>query len=235
MKTQRKSVRKINPIATGRWAAYSAAAAASTLAAVQSADAAIHYSGPINQKVDGLNRFSFPLEGGANIVVAHNFYVYGSSSVKDGGNAFFFIDAAAGSVAGNYVTCASNKDSASVTKLQPRDPISAQAFVPDGGILATSYGAACGFKDRGHFMDRGVGFVGFKFNNGAGDQYGWARLQIKGTANNTFKLVDYAYGDPGDTITAGEKSGGSSSRPALESLAALALGGAGLVAWRRCR
>jgi LPXTG-motif cell wall-anchored protein len=44
-------------------------------------------------------------------------------------------------------------------------------------------------------------------------------------------VVDYAYGDPGDTVFAGQKSGDSA--PRLESLGGLAIGAAGLLAWRR--
>jgi MYXO-CTERM domain-containing protein len=50
---------------------------------------------------------------------------------------------------------------------------------------------------------------------------------------NTFEVVDYAYGDPGDVVLAGQKS--DDSAPALESLGGLALGAAGLLAWRRQR
>ena len=76
----------------------------------------------------------------------------------------------------------------------------------------------------------GIGFIGFKFNTGGGDQYGWARIEMI-LGRNRFKLIDYAYGDPGDRIKAGEKFGGH--MPTLESLAGLAIGAAGLLAWRR--
>ncbi len=44
-------------------------------------------------------------------------------------------------------------------------------------------------------------------------------------------LIDFARGDPGETIVAGQAS--ESSAPALESLGALALGATGLLASRR--
>jgi MYXO-CTERM domain-containing protein len=137
-------------------------------------------------------------------------------------------------VNGVYATCATNKEIASVSRLNQRDVISALPFVPDGGLMATSYGAGCGFKDRGQFLEGGIGFIGFKFNNGTGDQYGWVRVQMKGSANNTFKVLDYAYGDPGEKVVAGQRESNSSA-PVLESLGGLALGGAGLLAWRRRR
>ena len=83
----------------------------------------------------------------------------------------------------------------------------------------------------GFFLKHGFGLVGFKFNNGAGDRYGWVRVKMLGGLKNTFEVVDYAYGDPGDVVKAGQKT--DHSAPELESLGGLALGAAGLLAWRR--
>jgi hypothetical protein len=47
------------------------------------------------------------------------------------------------------------------------------------------------------------------------------RSEAFGLPRNQFRLVDYAYGDPGDRVRAGEKSGGHTST--LESLGTLAL------------
>ncbi|MEO5717833.1 MAG: hypothetical protein ABIR29_04595 [Chthoniobacterales bacterium] len=83
----------------------------------------------------------------------------------------------------------------------------------------------------------GIGFVGFRFDNGSGPQYGWARIRIDGSKNsNTFTVIDYAYGDPGDPIKAGQTSNDTAkSAPAEGSLGLLALGAAGLLAWRERR
>jgi MYXO-CTERM domain-containing protein len=53
-----------------------------------------------------------------------------------------------------------------------------------------------------------------------------------GGLRNTFEVVDYAYGDPGDRVFAGQMSD-SGAPPVLESLGGLALGAVGLLAWRR--
>ena len=88
----------------------------------------------------------------------------------------------------------------------------------------------------GPWRDPGVGFVGFRFNNGAGIQYGWARVRMGGSGenNNGFKLLEYAYGDPGEPITAGQRP--NNEQAADEgSLGWLALGAVGLLAWRKSR
>ena len=76
--------------------------------------------------------------------------------------------------------------------------------------------------------------MGFKFNTGAGDQYGWARVRMEGFPHNRFVLVDYAYGDPGEVVLAGQTRS-QHATPNLESLGGLSLGAAGLFAWRELR
>lgn len=94
------------------------------------------------------------------------------------------------------------------------------------------------FYGGGQFSDGGIGFIGFRFNNGAGVQYGWARLRTQGHFEEGFKLLDYAWGDPGDQVRAGQTSlagGQVEATPDHGSLGLLAIGGAGLIAWRKQR
>jgi MYXO-CTERM domain-containing protein len=106
-------------------------------------------------------------------------------------------------------------------------------------LRSLDYG--CWGPFRGQFLDRQRGaLIGFKFNNGTGVQYGWARLKMTefpdydpDFPDHNIELVDYAYADPGEKIVAGKMS--ESSAPTLQSLGALALGATALAAWRRRR
>ena len=218
-------------ISKSRWLAYTTAGAASAFAAANSAEATIHYSGPIKQIFKGCFRTaSFQLDRPGDFIrLRHSSFLVCSSS--DNGNAFFNVVGIAGaSIAGFYHDCRY----ASASNLKMGQLISSRPFVPaqsppwGSANLAWAYNPSCPGQFRG-----GTGFIGFKFNNGSGDQYGWARVQVGGSHNFPFKLIDYAYGDVGDTIGAGQKSG--HDKPELESLGGLALGALGLLAWRKSR
>ncbi len=108
MKRQRKFDSEINAITSGRWTAYAAAAAASTFGAAHSAEASIHYSGLLNQRIGGHDRAIFHFDpAGGTFVVDHFNFVYGSSSVPNGGVAGFGVYAA-GSASVNGVSGACN-------------------------------------------------------------------------------------------------------------------------------
>jgi hypothetical protein len=221
--------RKPASIAKTRWLAYATAGAATALAGSNSAEATIHYSGIINYRFSGESVHTFQLVPGAGIAFAHFPHYYGSHT-RDGGSALFFASYAAG----YYETCVYNPEDASVSNLSRGQAISTRPFVRYGGILASREGFGCGGGPRGQFLEPGVAFIGFKFNTGNGDQYGWARVEMRGYPGNVFRLIDYAYGDAGDRIKAGQRSD-QPDVPGLESLGGLALGAAGLLAWRKTR
>jgi len=228
---------KIKSLEQKRWAAYATAALSSgfTFSLAESAVAEIHYSGPIKQDVpNGVCFYSYhyhsgycypgvltlPLGDNGNLKLTHSKVrsIYGTDSFYLGGSAFLKVSAPGAAVRGG----------GSISRLLPRNVISAGPFAGASGLLATYYFGA------GQFRAPGQGFVGFKFNTGAGDQYGWVRVRMNGYPDNSFAVVDYAYGDPGEVVRAGQRRSLSSS-PHLESLGGLALGAAGLLAWRRRR
>jgi hypothetical protein len=88
---------------------------------------------------------------------------------------------------------------------------------------------------HGAFIDKPTGYVGFRFDVGNGMQYGWARLRVLHTYAAIYELLDYAYADPGESIRAGQKQERETDGVIEESLGALALGAAGVAAWRKRR
>ena len=75
------------------------------------------------------------------------------------------------------------------------------------------------------------GFVGFRFDDGAGgDLFGWARITFDPGTDNTFTVNEFAYTtDPDHQIAAGQ----TSAVPEPTSLGLLALGAVGVLANRR--
>jgi hypothetical protein len=257
-KVKRSRRVKINAIEQNRWAAYATAVLASsfTFGPAQSAEAGIHYSGPINQELEGNESLKLPLGDAGMIVFEHVKHYTGttynnpfgglfrphsriapnairtSSYHYNDGSALFGISAPSGAVRGGLFP----DGEVSVSRLIKQDLISGGAFFPGVGFLVqASYRTQATYLDRGQFLSAGVGAIGFKFNTGAGDQYGWARVRMDGFPYHTFRVLDYAYGDPGDVVVVGRPPRGSESAPVLESLGGLALGAIGLLAWRRRR
>jgi hypothetical protein len=99
-------------------------------------------------------------------------------------------------------------------------------------LRATSSGKAVG-----NFVTNQPGFLGFDLANG---DKGWVRIEV--TSQNGDGLpdgvtaIDYAYNDvSGGSIYAGEGIPSSVPEPSTKALALLALGSAGVLAWRRRR
>ena len=204
--------------------AYAAAGAATALGGGQSAEAAVHYSGPINEIFRGpTTHFSFlPLASSYSLEFIHF-----------GGFAGFAVYSR--SLASNGVRGFSNSRGPFVSRLRPGDNISAGAFVRS----YTSYFAKMASGGEGEFRDKGLGFIGFRFRGFGGvPRYGWARVRMKGSNGNAFELIDYAWADAGEPIFAGQTSS-DEPRPDQSvqenSLGWLALGAAGLASLRKGR
>lgn len=224
-------------IANTRWAVYAAAGAATALVGSNSAEGAIHYSGILNETfpphTDKAVKLQLDQNGDSLSFQRLETSVFGRGHDLAGVYACGIISG------GVRERISSSRPF--VSKLSFGQTIPAGFFINKSsryglGVLASF--AFSLFYD-GDWGDRGAGYVGFRFNNGAGKQYGWARVRMKGQPENGFKVVDYAYADPGEPITAGQKRAGqtSSEEPAADqgSLGWLAVGAVGLIAWRKSR
>jgi len=198
-------------IAKTRWAVYATAGVATALAGSPSVEAAIHYSGILNVRFprDRDRVHTFQLDQPGDFLAFSHFASYAGHF-----EAYGIVSA------GFRAYTTSSREH--VSKLSFGEEISAGYFVSQGG-------------DMYQFGDRGTGYVGFRFNNGAGIQYGWARVSASGRPGYPFIVRDYAYADPGEPIRAGQRSSSDAQAPDQGSLGWLALGAAGLLAWRKSR
>jgi len=212
-------------IAKTRWIAYAAAGAATALAGSQSAEAAIHYSGRVNELFLVGDADSFKLDRPSDFFrLSHTSYGYGA-------NDKFAIFGIASAAFRGFLDIFTNRHY--VSKLTFGQPISMGNFIQQSapGLMVRN-------GQPHQWWNPGQGFIGFRFNNGAGVQYGWARIKMSGVPHYDFVLLDYAYADPGERLTAGQTLENTSSdeqAPDQGSLGGLALGAVGLLAWRKSR
>jgi hypothetical protein len=216
--------RKPASIAKRRWAAYATAGAASAFTCASSAEVAIHYSGIIHRVFTWEDTATFPLDQPGDFIRLRHHTGTGYA----GYNYFSVAGRLGASNAGFYAPDCTWLSPVWASKLDLGQLISRRQFVPVQSALL-AFRSLCG-----EFNHRGLGYIGFKFNNGSGDQYGWVRIYVRRTFYDTFILEDYAYGDVGDRVRAGQTSS-NEMVPEEGSLGWLALGAAGLLAWRKRR
>lgn len=219
-------------IPPSRWLAYAGAGAATAFAGVAGAEAEIHYSGRVDVTFQSNQNgtATFPLDRpGDYLAFAH-------SNHGGGGAARFKAEGIrSGSFAGSYP----GFEYAYVARLNGGDRYISRNrftfFAGSGFHLGTMVDNNSG-SVRGDWKKKGPGYVGFRFDGGAGTQYGWARVYMGGRGENyAFKVLDYAYADPGETIRPGQTTSSSAPLPNEGSLGLLAVGAAGLVFWRQQR
>ena len=204
-------------IAKTRWAAYATAGVATALAGSQSMEAAIHYSGILDVRFPRHRdrAHTFQLDQPGDFLSFRRFAAF-----TFGENEFAVYGIVSATVRGYEISSGTF-----VAKLSFGQAISTGLFF---------YGNRGAMEYFG-WDDRGSGYIGFRFNNGTGIQYGWARVWMSGQPANGFVVRDYAYADPGEPITAGQRSSSDAQAPDQGSLGWLALGAAGLLAWRKSR
>ena len=242
MKTQKLRAKR-TAIPNSRWAAYAAAGAASALGGAGAADAEIHYSGIVNHPFPGTSQVSsgyFPLNSGANLWFQHfDLGTEGAARVEllgPGGRAGGSI----GGLVGTFVQYGGFY----VSNLVPRVNLSQLRFgaycrYTSSGSELHCFGGTIAYsqRPRGKFRRPGKGYIGFTFDSGNGPQYGWARIKTDGARDYHFVLLDYAWADPGESIQVGQRRSAKDAKSLTKSgsLGLLALGGVGLLAWRKCR
>lgn len=230
-----------------RWSAYAAAGAATALTGTGSAEAEIHYSGVLNERISaharafrgGLTVKEFQLDQPGDSfalrILVRSIEATGEAGVAVRGiGAMSFAGFVTTSYFGNQLkSYASKLRSGQQVSTAPRGFIRGGINFGGGNMAYGSEAPSFNFQ----WDTQGTGFLGFKFDSGHGTQYGWARVFTRSDRRQSMILIDYAWGDPGDQVKTGDTGQGEAkvSAPASGSLGWLALGGAGLLAWRRAR
>lgn len=244
MKTNR-CTRQASKLPHLRWTSYAIAAGATAAGAMPTAEAEIHYSGPIDYKFykhSTFKTYTFPLSNGAHLIGAIN-------NVRSLGfdYAYFGVD--------NAKVSNSLRGPGSLSGFFQLAALPGKSVVSDGNFFPTPFYRFALMQSldciNPYWQDRGTYYVGFRFNTGAGPQYGWVRIRWSGCNHNHFVVKDYAWGDVGDQIKTGQRrlnndetqvapkaaKSADAAPPAdsLGSLGLLALGKVGLQAWRAKR
>src|SRR6266446_5607960 len=235
-----KTLRAIKSVSLSetRWLAYATAGVASAFGLSSRAEAEIHYSGDVSIKLTGNAQASLPLSNGASLEFRN---IFGGSTFLQHFH-FYVKGVISGSARGYFQSASGSRNW--LSNLGPRENVSAGEFLPVTGN--PGFGVLFTFWSDGAFSPIGGwprGFVGFRFNTGNGMQYGWARIQTQDVIINHNHHIrdlikDYAWGDVGDSIRTGQKSSSGDMVDTVTdsgSVGLLALGAAGLVAWRKRR
>ncbi len=206
-----------------RWASYVTTAAATALAGSQSAEAAIHYSGRLN----------VPFNCGTDYCVTYR--TFQLDQPGDYFSLFHYINSYHHGIDYCFINGIASAANIGTERQFYISKLSFGQAISQGNF---GYARVLTLFGQGPWREKPgprQGFIGFRFNNGAGVQYGWARVQMGRLGQRyDFALFDYAYADPGEPLRAGQIST-EEQAPHEGSLGWLALGAAGLLAWRKSR
>ncbi len=221
-----------------RWAAYAAAGAAAAGAGT-AAEADIYYSGIINvdasdaNLLDGMEQFTgiFTLQGGNNLILTAMHFQSSNVGLAAIGSRSFQVGTQLVPAAGNVAGFIGNGIFSYVSRLAYGQNVSALNFLTDPAFPDKTMAFGPGY-DYSQFLNATTGrdFIGFQFDIGNGTQYGWLEVNMQGSPLNRWSIVSYAYADPGQSISAGQ-----TAIPEAGSMGLLALGGLGLMMWRKRR
>ncbi len=229
MKTNNGRRKPISFVPNSRWTAYATAGAATALGLfAETGEAAIHHV-TVGLSFGGgssTNAYAFALAPGAQ-------FSLGWFPAGGAGFAGFAVNAPVstafvGSAAGDFRY---------PFKLALHQNIVGGPFAQKNASFFATLAFASGYAHSHWLGPAGsTGYVGFKFDTGAGTELGWAQLSLdSGAPENTFTLIDYAWGDPGDVFGAGDLTVEAVPEPATFGIGLLATGAIGVSALRRRR
>lgn len=212
-----------------RWLAYATAGAATAVGTATEVQAEIHYSGEVDVQVFRTEVVQFPLSRGASLT----FFLTGVGSYPEAA-----FNLRGGLFGSGRIYRTTDLVGAPLSNLGRGRHVSNGHFK---SVAENAYGLIHGLYGTGQFMKSGNAFIGYRFDVGSGTQYGWVRLRIRQDPQDSghygFVVEEYAWGDPGDPILTGQTSSAPNEAvaPVKGSLGFLALGSAGLEAWRAAR
>ena len=169
---ERSPKNSVRPISKSRWLAYAAAVSA-TAFGTAAAEAEIHYSGVVDKKLvnpHGGTSARFRLSNGAYISL------YNISYGRRGYNYAGFRLRGAAVSHGFRASAGPPYFGVGASRLHSGEPVSQGIF--RATYPSSTVGNIRSFYGGGNWDAGGRGFIGFKFNTGAGPQYGWVRIKI---------------------------------------------------------